>query len=116
MIRLTSGAIDFYLPNPVLGNSVQTNLKTTISRAMSGKIVSQVVKILDKKLLMSFNKLKDTDVLNIISLYESGDVNNITLLDYESVSWTVKLITNPVEFVENLGFYACQLDFLGRPD
>ena len=101
------------LPNPTLGDSSSQSLKTKFKFAMSGRIVTTISTQPEKKIQYNFDKLKRTDVDNILLLLATYASADLKLTDYTGLIWKVKCTSNPIEFTENLNFYSCQLDFQG---
>lgn len=103
------------LPNPTLGDSIQQSLKTKYGFAMSGKIRTTIVRQPEKKFQFNFDHLKRSEMDSLISLLEVHGSEFFKMVDWLYQPWKVKCLSTPIEFTEDLNFYACQLEFQGTP-
>jgi hypothetical protein len=101
------------LPNPQLGDSVTQSLKTKFGFAMSGRIVTTISLQPEMKIQYQFDRLKRSNVDAILAFLAVHAADDIKLIDWQSVPWKVKCLSNPIEFTEDMHFYSCQLDFQG---
>ena len=108
-----SPVLSVVLPNPSLGDSAQQSLKTKFGFAMSGRITTTIVRLDFIKLQYSFDKLLRSHVDGLLTLLASYASSDLKVTDYSGVIYKCKLISNPIEFTENVSFYSCQLEFQG---
>jgi len=86
------------LPDPILGNSEQLNIKTKFEYSMARQVHSSIKTISHSKLLMTFDLLEDTDKINLESFLLSVRGRVLFYKDYLDETWLGMLLGDPFEF------------------
>jgi hypothetical protein len=102
------------LPNPQLGNARQLNLKTMIKQNMLGTFYTHLKTPSNSKLILNFEVLTDVERAALESFYIAWVGQEIKYIDYEIVSWRVRIATTQLVITENkdLCSYSTVLELL----
>lgn len=114
---------ELVLPNPALGNADVLNIKTGFNRSMDGTFRTYIRTPETHRLIMTFRTLQENVTCGSLSYDEVTDVINfmkavvgddIKLTDWDGSIWQVKIITSPVQFIQqNRSFHEVTLEFEG---
>jgi hypothetical protein len=100
MLTLTAGVYSLMLPNPKLNNIRHLSTTAVIKRTMANKIWAYRKGVNKRKLVfdLTINATQKANLLTFINNIAGAD---ITLTDWNSVTYTVKLVSNPLNFEES---------------
>jgi len=98
MINFTSpyGSID--LPDPILGDSEQLNVKTIFNFCMLRRVHSTKRTLSHSVLNLLFAELTTTQKDAFVTFLKGSRGQNSVYTDYDSVAWTGTIIGDPFEF------------------
>lgn len=87
------------LPNPILNDNENLILNLTIRRSMTNVKYTYVKTSQNRKLKYTFtlDRMKSLELQEFINSYNGA---NIKMLNWKGELWRVKLLTNPVDFVQ----------------
>ncbi len=117
--------LDFYLPNPKLSDSLTDAYGVQLQYSMTGITKTLVRANQPQKLVWQFTLPKCAKDSNgdpvvyttlINSLVQDHANATFRLTDWRGATWTVRCISNPVEFTESKNSYDCVLEFRGTKD
>ena len=105
MITLTTKSpcpiVTVTLPNPVLGDNDQVNIKTKFKTAMDGTVYSYLNTPAITKFLLTFTNVSTALVTQLKEVIDNGAITgslgSYTYVDYDGVSHTVQIVNNPLE-------------------
>jgi hypothetical protein len=89
------------LPNPSLGNSRQLNLKTMVKQNMFGSIYTHRRTPTNSKFLLNFVTMTQLERNALETFYKAWIGQEIRYIDYEIVSWRVRIATTQLVITEN---------------
>ena len=107
MVTFQSGSFSIILPNPVLGDSEQLNIKTTFLMSMANTVFSYLRTPQNSKFLLNFVDLTDTEYTNLVTFLENTADSVLQYTDYELVTW-YGIITNLPQVLETYGRRPCR--------
>lgn len=94
----TSSGLQITLPDPVLGDSELTNIRTKVRQAMDGTRYSFIRTPATKTLVFTLINLNKDKVQEFIDFLSSTAGEEIELVDYNNDSWQGYITTDPNEF------------------
>ena len=97
MITFTSSFGNVELPNPILGNSEQHNIKTNFELSMSGVINSYKKTPVQSKLLLQFVNITQLQYVAFMAYIIGSRGMTMTYEDYDGVTWTGVIVNEPIE-------------------
>lgn len=103
-------------PNPTHGDAEQLEIPKVIRRAMSGKLYSYVSREYPIKWILGFNKLSKVNVTGLRTFLSTVNGEDITFQDWRGRNYSVKIISNPLQFTEDKNFYSTTLELRGYND
>lgn len=98
-LTLVSSPYSLTLPNPELNDMEHIENSPVINRSMSGDIYVYNLRVNQRKLVYSFI-LTNTQKNNLDTFINNVKGSLITLTDFNSVTWVVKLVSGPLSFEE----------------
>lgn len=113
MITFTHGSTSVVLPNPTLGDARQLEIPKTIRRAMSGKMYSYVTKLHPTKWILQFNRLEQKHVDDLTTFLQETNGDDILFTDWLARNYSVKIVSNPLQFTQNLNFFTATIELRG---
>lgn len=100
MITFTYLTNTLTLPNPKLSDSDQVDLKTRFGKTYSGAARSYKFTPVGRKILMTFETVRDSKSTLLQVFLQLTHGKQITLLDWYGRTWTGYIINNPIEIVD----------------
>ena len=98
MITFTAGIYNITLPNPILGDSEQLDIKTKFEFSMSRVVHSTKKTTPHSKLLLMFEELTRTKMLEFQTFLINARGTQCTYVDYNSDSRVGAILGDPFEF------------------
>lgn len=96
-VRFTHSGGYIDLPNPVLGDNEQLDIKTSFAVTMSKTVHSTKKTPSHSKFLLNFAYLKQTVYQAFITWYQASAGKSITYRDYNNANHVGTILNNPVE-------------------
>lgn len=104
------------LRNPRVGESDQTEYKTRFAIAADGSPYSYKYSPPARKLLLSFESIRQTQLDDFIALMEAALGNDIKITDWRGLVWQGILLNETFEFArnrDNCNIYSFSIEFDG---
>jgi len=98
MITLTSPISSITLPNPILGDSEQLDVKTKFEYSMSRVVHSTKKTTPHSKLTIAFEDITRTKMLEFQTFLLNGRGKSCIYVDYNGITWIGTLLGDPFEF------------------
>lgn len=113
MITFTHEANTVTLPSPQRGDAEQLEIPKVIRRSMSGKLYTYVSKVYPIKWVLGFDRLSQEQVDALRTFLASTNGDDVLFIDWRGRSYSVKIISNPLQFTQDKNFYTTQLELRG---
>lgn len=95
-ISFTYGSDVLTLPTPDFGTTPGASLRETVGRAMGGRVTSVLwSSAINRNPVYVWNTMPEADYLAAVTFFLTtvgGAGNDIALVDWDSVSWTVRYL------------------------
>ena len=95
----TTPTLSLTLKNPAYGDADQWEYKKKIGYTMDSTIYTYVSPVVNEKLVLRFNNLRDADVTNLRAFLDGVGNDYAKYTDQLLSVWRVRVVSNPVQII-----------------